>query len=100
MWHRPDMIEVVRRLDACINELDASSASLDQKMHASANDEAESSSSNEPKCCGRSSPKNKHKKFKQYLSTAAAVFPVIPPLKHEPAFHSTSAGPKITHQAQ
>lgn len=99
MWHRPDMIEIVRRLDACINELDAS-VSRDQKVHASANDEAESSSSNnDPKCCGRPSPKNKHK-FKQYLSTAAAVFPVIPPLKHEPAFHSTSTGSKITQQAQ
>jgi serine/threonine protein kinase len=75
MLHRPDMSEVVQRLDVCIKDLDASTN--ERTKASSMIDEAESSSSYDPKCCcpsPKGGHKNKHK-FKQYLSTTASVFP-------------------------
>ncbi|KAK1739154.1 MAP3K-like serine/threonine kinase [Skeletonema marinoi] len=98
MWHRPDMKEVVQRLDECINVLDhhlGDSTDAGQRKKA-----AESTSS---KCCcpsakDRDEHKNKHK-FKQYLSSAASVFPDIPTLKPEPASPFYSTGEKShTHE--
>jgi serine/threonine protein kinase len=100
MWHRPDMSEVVQRLDGCINALDAST--VEQRMKASSmSEDAESTSPNDPKCCcplPNDGHKNKHKNFKQYLSTAASVFPDIASIKPESPFHST--GKKPHTQAQ
>ena len=59
MWHRPDMNQVVQRLDACIDSL-AVDASTDVWQRKKAEESTTSS------------------KFKQYLSSAASVFPDIP----------------------
>lgn len=73
MWHRPDMKQVVQRLDACIDAL-ARGASTDVWQRKKG---AESASL---KCCcppredgDEHEHKNKHV-FKQYLSAAASPF--------------------------
>ena len=66
MWHRPDMSEVVQRLDGCINVLDASTVEQGKKA-SSISEDASSTSPNDQKCCCPSSPtsndghKNKQK---------------------------------------
>eukprot|EP00574_Skeletonema_japonicum_P008690 CAMPEP_0201729688 /NCGR_PEP_ID=MMETSP0593-20130828/19743_1 /ASSEMBLY_ACC=CAM_ASM_000672 /TAXON_ID=267983 /ORGANISM="Skeletonema japonicum, Strain CCMP2506" /LENGTH=635 /DNA_ID=CAMNT_0048222073 /DNA_START=1 /DNA_END=1908 /DNA_ORIENTATION=- len=85
MWHRPDMKQVVQRLDDCIDIL-APGAASDAGQRKKA---AESTSQ---KCCcpspeDKDEHKNQHKhKFNQYLT----MFPDIPAMKADAPFHSTS----------
>mmetsp|Transcript_12555 Transcript_12555/g.18031 ORF Transcript_12555/g.18031 Transcript_12555/m.18031 type:complete len:566 (+) Transcript_12555:118-1815(+) len=72
MWHRPDMKQVVQRLDECIDSLapgQGASSGVGQR-----NEPAESTSLHS--CCPSPDDRDEHKKqlkFKQYRTTAASA---------------------------
>lgn len=97
MWHRPDMKQVVQRLDECINSLapgPGASSDVGQRKKAV-------ESTTLKCCCPSPEDRDEHKKqhkFKQYLTTAASVFPDIPAMKQEAHFHSASEKSRTREQ--